>query len=109
MTKPVLNPANNGHSKGSKLYDHSITTNNALPKYQQPNHYGFPPALDHNKSSRLEYQQDSQELRIATIAALSQQIKSKNLLWSNRVFYTLVDTMFDKTNFELNIYLYSKQ
>ena len=80
MTKPVLNPANNGHSKGSKIYDHSITTNNALPKYQQPNHYGFPPALEHNKSSRLEYQQDSQELRIATIAALSQQIKSKNLL-----------------------------
>ena len=79
MTKPVLNPANNGHSKGSKLYDHSITTNNALPKYQQPNHYGFPPALDHNKSSRLEYQQDSQELRIATIAALSQQIKSKDI------------------------------
>ena len=96
MTKPVLNPANKGHSKGSKLYDHSITTNNALPKYQQPNHYGFPPALDHNKSSRLEYQQDSQELRIATIAALSQQIKSKNSLWSNMVYYTLVDTMFDE-------------
>ena len=81
MTKPVINPANNsGTSKASStLYEHSINTNNVLPKYQQPNHYGFVPAMHHNKSNRLEYQQDSQELRIATIAALSQQIKRKSI------------------------------
>ena len=76
MTKPVLNQVNSRLSKASALYDHSINTNNGLPKYQQPNHYGFP-AMEHNKSHRPEYQQDAQELRIATIAALSQQIKGK--------------------------------
>ena len=79
MTKPVLNQINNsGPSKASTIYEQSINTNNGFPKYQQPNHYGFP-AMSHNKSNRLEYQQDSQELRIATIAALSQQIKRKNI------------------------------
>ena len=83
MTKPVINQANNsGTSKASStLYEHSINTNNVLPKYQHPNHCGhWHPAMQHNKSNRLEYQQDSQELRIATIAALSQQIKGKPLL-----------------------------
>ena len=82
MTKPVINQANNsGTSKASStLYEHSINTNNGLPKYQHPNHCGhWHPAMQHNKSNRLEYQQDSQELRIATIAALSQQIKGKPL------------------------------
>ena len=75
MTKPVLNQFNNSApSKDSTIYDQSINTNNGFPKYQQPNHYGFPAM---HKSNRLEYQQDSQELRIATIAALSQQIKRK--------------------------------
>ena len=77
MTKPVLNQINNSApSKGSTLYEQSINTNNGYPKYQQPNHYGFP-AMACNKSNRPEYQQDAQELRIATIAALSQQIKGK--------------------------------
>ena len=75
-TKPVLNQINGGHSKCSNLYEHSINGHNGVPKYQQPNHYGFP-AMACNKSNRPEYQKDAQELRIATIAALSQQIKGK--------------------------------
>ena len=96
MTKPVINQANNsGTSKASStLYEHSINTNNVLPKYQQhqhPNHYGGGfPAMQHNKSNRLEYQQDSQELRIATIAALSQQIKGKISAQQNLIFKSLI-------------------
>ena len=79
MTKPVLsNQVNSGHCKTSAIYKHSIDTNNGLPNYQQPNHYGFP-TMENHKSNRLAYQQDSQELRVATIAALSQQIKGKNV------------------------------
>ena len=81
MTKPVLNQINGGHSKCSNLYEHSINGHNGVPKYQQPNHYGFP-AMACNKSNRPEYQQDAQELRIATIAALSQQIKGKKRMHS---------------------------
>ena len=88
MTKPVLNQVNSGHSKASTLYEHSINTNNGLPKYQHPNHYGFPP-MEHNKSNRPEYQQDAQELRIATIAALSQQIKGKNV--QHTIYYPCIN------------------
>ena len=81
MTKPVLSQVNSGNSKASTLYEHSINTNNGVPKYQHhhPNHYGFPiSTMGYNKSPNCpEYQQNSQELRIATIAALSQQIKGK--------------------------------
>ena len=99
MTKPVLNQVNTGPSKSSALYEHSINTNNGLPKYQQPNHYGFP-SMEHNKSNRLEYQQDSQELRIATIAALSQQIKGNPFI---RIF-----VFFSFLNVMCNILVYWK-
>ena len=101
MTKPVINPANNsGTSKASStLYEHSINTNNVLPKYQQqPNHYGGFPAMQHNKSNRLEYQQDSQELRIATIAALSQQIKGKISAKQNLIFKNPIISIFKEIN-----------
>ena len=74
MTKP----GHSRHSKASTVYEHSANTNNGVLKCQQPNHYGFL-SMDHNKSHhRPEYQQDAHELRIATIAALSQQIKGKD-------------------------------